>query len=223
MLAQILRPCIQLKFAYLTYLIAFLVLTSPSFAGSPIKVSLSNEMIKGLPAEAHCLKRVQSAFDEIEITDMPWKRIMISLEHGRSDLTPCVFKTAERETFLDFYGPIALIPIVLVSPEGRNYTFSDIQHLSGIFLRGTSLIKEYTTENMKITEASHIQNILDTLKKGRVDYSLMPQNFIAQRDIKGLNIQVIDEMPLYIGVSKDAVLSQYILDVLERRVEVIKR
>lgn len=196
--------------------------SSFSYAESPVKVSLSFEMLKGLPEDIHCLKRVESVFDTLEIEDVPWKRIMFSLKKGTADLTPCVFKTPAREEFIDFYGPIAALPIVMVSKEGRDLKFSQVSLLSGVFLRGTSLVKKYTNENMEIFETSNIQNILDILRKGRADYSLMPKNFVNARDMSGLTVSIIDYIPLYIGVSKQSLINPQILHMLSRKVDVIE-
>lgn len=190
-------------------------------AETPITVSLSYEMLNGLAKEAQCLARVQSALSPLKILDEPWKRIMQSLRTARADLTPCVFKTPEREEFIDFYGPIAALPIVLISREGEDVTLDDIETRAGVFLRGTSLIKRYTNPYMRIMETSHIASILDLVRNGRVDYSLMPQNFVAERDTSGLSVDVVDAMPLYIGVSKKSLLNAYILDRLERTVDVL--
>lgn len=190
-------------------------------AETPVTVSLSYEMLNGLAREARCLERVESALSPLKILDEPWKRIMQSLRTARADLTPCVFKTPEREEFIDFYGPIAALPIVLISRQDDPLTLDDIPTRSGAFLRGTSLIKRYTNPYMRIMETSHIASILNLVRNGRVDYSLMPQNFVAERDTSRLNVDIVDAVPLYIGVSKKSLLNTYILDQLERTVDVL--
>lgn len=188
-----------------TMLGASLLLPNPAFGSDePIKVALSYEMLNGLTEEAQCLERVETALDRIEVEDVPWLRIMLMLEHGKSDLTPCVFKTPKREEFIDFVGPIANLHIVMVSPEAQDYQLEDITNLRGIFLRGTSLIKEYTTPTMKVSEANGIDNLLKFLKSGRADYSLMPENFVKNRNIEGLEVKTIKTIPLYIGISKNS-------------------
>lgn len=188
-----------------TMLGASLLLPNPAFGSDePIKVALSYEMLNGLTKEAQCLERVETALDRIEVEDVPWLRIMLMLEHGKSDLTPCVFKTPKREEFIDFVGPIANLHIVMVSPEAQDYQLEDITNLRGIFLRGTSLIKEYTTPTMKVSEANGIDNLLKFLKSGRADYSLMPENFVKNRNIEGLEVKTIKTIPLYIGISKNS-------------------
>jgi len=190
-------------------------------AETPVTVSLSYEMLNGLASEAQCLERVQSALSPLNVLDEPWKRIMQSLRTARADLTPCVFKTPEREEFIDFYGPIAALPIVLISRQDDPLTLENIVMRSGAFLRGTSLIKRYTNPDMRIMETSHIKSILDLIRNGRVDYSLMPQNFVAERDTSGLSVDIVDAVPLYIGVSKKSMLKDYILKRLEQRVDVL--
>lgn len=184
-------------------LCASLLLPNPSFGSEkPIKVALSYEMLNGLTEEAQCLERVESVLDDLQIEDVPWLRIMLNLEHGKSDLTPCVFKTPKREDYIDFIGPIADLYIVMVSPDTKGYELADIGELRGIFLRGTSLIKEYTTPVMKVSEANGIDNLLKFLKSGRADYSLMPGNFVKNRNTDGLEVKTIKTIPLYIGISK---------------------
>lgn len=190
-------------------------------AEAPVTVSLSHEMLNGLAREAQCLERVQSALPSLKILDEPWKRIMQSLRTARADLTPCVFKTPQREEFIDFYGPIAALPIVLISRQDAPLTLEEIPAYSGAFLRGTSLIKRYTNPYMRIMETSHIASILDLVRNGRVDYSLMPQNFVAQRDTSRLSVDIVDAVPLYIGVSKKSLLNDYILKRLEQTVDVL--
>ncbi len=167
-----------------------------------LKIAVSLEMIKGLPQNARCLERVEEALPNLFIQDMPWKRIVQSLQSGQSDITPCIFKTHERETFLDLYGPIAMLPIILVRRNGQNIHLGNIKNYHGVFLRGTSLIKDYTNKSMRVSETSRIPNILELIRNGRADYSLMPGNFIEDRNTTGLIINVIDEIPLYIGISK---------------------
>jgi|GEM_PF-1915762 len=188
-----------------------------------VKVAVSLEMIKGLPQNARCLERVQETLPNLSIQDMPWKRIIQSLQSGRSDITPCIFKTPERETFLDLYGPIAMLPIILVRRNGQNIHLGNIKDFHGVFLRGTSLIKDYTNKSMRVSETSRIPNILELIRNGRADYSLMPGNFIEDRNTTDLNINVIDEIPLYIGISKKSPNKTVIWNQLSDHVPIASR
>lgn len=193
-------------------------------AASPkVKVAVSLEMIKGLPQNAHCLERVQETLPNLSIQDMPWKRIIQSLQSGQSDITPCIFKTPERETFLDLYGPIAMLPIILVRRNGQNIHLGNLKDYHGVFLRGTSLIKDYTNKSMRVSETSRIPNILQLIRNGRADYSLMPGNFIEDRNTTDLNINVIDEIPLYIGISKKSPQKTVIWNQLSDHVPIASR
>ncbi|WP_419799504.1 MAG: substrate-binding periplasmic protein [Terasakiella sp.] len=180
-------------------------------------------MIKGLPKDARCLERVQETLPNASILDMPWKRIIQSLQSGKSDITPCIFKTPERETFLDLYGPIAMLPIILVRRNAQNIHLGNIKNYHGVFLRGTSLIKDYTNKTMRVSETSRIPNILELIRNGRADYSLMPGNFIEDRNITDLNINVIDEIPLYIGISKKSPQKTVIWNQLSDHVPIASR
>ncbi|WP_188662285.1 transporter substrate-binding domain-containing protein [Terasakiella brassicae] len=180
-------------------------------------------MIKGLPQNARCLERVEETLHNVSVQDMPWKRIVESLKLGKSDITPCIFKTPERETFLDLYGPIAMLPVILVRRDGQDIHLGNIKDFHGVFLRGTSLIKDYTTKSMRVSETSHIRNILEIIRNGRADYSLMPGNFIEDRNTAGLSISVIDEIPLYIGISKKSPQKTLIWDQLSRNVAIVSR
>ncbi|GGF58284.1 hypothetical protein GCM10011332_09830 [Terasakiella brassicae] len=198
---------------------------NPAFSEdhSSLKVAVSFEMIKGLPQNARCLERVEETLHNVSVQDMPWKRIVESLKLGKSDITPCIFKTPERETFLDLYGPIAMLPVILVRRDGQDIHLGNIKDFHGVFLRGTSLIKDYTTKSMRVSETSHIRNILEIIRNGRADYSLMPGNFIEDRNTAGLSISVIDEIPLYIGISKKSPQKTLIWDQLSRNVAIVSR
>ncbi len=211
-----------MKLRAVTFLLA-LVLGSAgsigvSYADHDVVVSVSHQMLKGLPKDARCLQKIKNNFDHVEIRDEPWKRIMQSLETGKADLTPCIFKNAEREKFLEFYGPIAMLPIVLVSLETKDVRLDNIAKLSGAFHRGTSLLKTYTNDKMDVQQVSDIDTILTLIRSGRADYSIMPGNFFFARDTEGFSVTEVDYIPLYVGVSKKSETKDRILARLEEKV-----
>ena len=208
-----------MRFLIILFMITFLLAPPLRAEGPEIKVALSYDMINGLPDNAQCLERVRSVFPNLKIEDIPWKRIMLNLEYGYSDLTPCVFKTPAREKFTDLFGPIAYLPIIMVYSEYRDLALDDIKPLKGVFLRGTSLIKQYTRPEMQVLEVNHIENILEMIKRDRADYSLMPANFVTNRDTDGLRVKTIDHMALYIGVSKKSKRREEIMQTLQDEID----
>jgi len=186
----------------------------------PVNVALSYDMIKGLPKDARCLDRVRDVFPNLVVSDIPWKRIMLNLEYGKTDLTPCLFKTPKRAEFTDHFGPIASLRIIMVFQEHRDLNLEAISPLQGVFLRGTSLIKQYTTPGMKILEVNSIDTVLQMIKHDRADYTLMPENFVNDRDTDGLKVITVAHMPLYIGVSKKSPRNKEILQVLNQKIPI---
>ncbi|MDV7341101.1 TIGR02285 family protein [Terasakiella sp. A23] len=190
----------------------------PVLAADPVVVTVSHDMLKGLPRDARCLQKIQENFSEVLVKDEPWKRIIQSLETGKADLTPCIFKNAERETFLDFYGPIAVLPIVLISRQEKDVTLDQIKDLRGVFHLGTSLLEDYTDDTMQVQQVPNIDTIFSLIRSGRVDYSIIPSNFLFARETEGFSFTEIDYIPLYIGVSKKSVRKKQILAELKEKV-----
>ncbi|NVK20027.1 MAG: transporter substrate-binding domain-containing protein [Methylocystaceae bacterium] len=202
-------------------ILAFFILVTLPFvaraADLPVKVALSYETILGLPDDARCLDRVRDVFPNLIIENVPWKRIILNLEHGKTDLTPCLFQTPKRETFTDFFGPIAYLQIIMLFQNGQDLNLENISKLKGVFLRGTSLIKEYTTPDMATKEVNTINTVLQMIKLNRADYSLMPAHYINHRDTEGLTMKTVTQMPLYIGVSKKSPRNKEILQILSEK------
>jgi len=200
--------------------IAVLSYGNTSFAHDEkqITVTVSYEMLKGLPKDARCLQKIQNSFGNLIIKDYPWKRIVQTVKAGKADLTPCIFKNAEREKFLDLHGPIAVLPILLISSEANKVSLEDIHKRRGVFHLGTSLMKQYTNDNMVTQEVPNIDSIFGLIRTGRADYTILPGNFFFSRDTKGFSFVEVDYIPLYVGVSKKSTLRSFILSRLKERV-----
>jgi ABC-type amino acid transport substrate-binding protein len=62
--------------------------------------------------------------------DIPWTEVLYQIKSGKIDLIPCIAKTADRDTFLNFSVPYLSFPLVILTRKDAPFT-SGIEDLHG--------------------------------------------------------------------------------------------
>ena len=67
----------------------------------------------------------------LDIVPLPWKRVLALTENGELPLAMPLFRTAQRETFAKFTGPVHVSQSGLFVKKGREFPFASIDDLAG--------------------------------------------------------------------------------------------
>lgn len=86
--------------------------------------------LKGICADYATRIAAQSGLELHILADLPWSQVLERVRQGNIDLIPCIAKTAERETYLDFSVPYLTFPLVIVTSDNSPF-IGGIEELHG--------------------------------------------------------------------------------------------
>jgi polar amino acid transport system substrate-binding protein len=89
---------------------------------------------------------------KIEFIEAPFTRTLIDLENGKVDLCPRFSKTAEREEFAYFLGPISRVNkiVYFIVPKGQEKiikNYDDLKKYPVAIKRGTHYFEKFNKDN----------------------------------------------------------------------------
>ncbi len=156
---------------------------------------------------------------DISISALPWKRALLSIERGESQLGMPLFRTPERAQYALFTAPVHYSTTGLFVKKGREFRFDSVSDLSGKRLgynRGYALPEELDEAIKKGRlageEVSTTSQNIAKLMLGRIDVfaaNTINTQFVmretsAQKDIAQLPHPLSQKRPAYLVVSKSA-------------------
>jgi len=105
-----------------------------------------------------------------------WDVVQEKAKSGAIDVLVAAYKTAERETYMDYSIPYTVDPIVLVTKKGKNFKYSKWEDLigkKGVVTVGDSYgqdFDKFIKEKLSPTQAKTPEEAFTLLEKGQADY-----------------------------------------------------
>lgn len=172
----------------------------------------------------HARQLVEHAGCRMEFLTIPWKRTFVLIKNGEVDLITNISKTAERQEYLHYIGPIREEQMVLVVPRESNYPIDSLDNFKllpkpvGILIGshyGDEFTNKYNSEsNFRelISLSPRTQDNVKKLKFGRTSAFVMDRldfNYKSQRNdlFKELKLHsfIVNRNNVYFGFSKKSV------------------
>ena len=169
--------------------------------------------LKGLSADYTTQIAAKSGLKLHILANLPWPRVLESVQQGNIDLITCIAKTAKRETYLDFSVPYLTFPLVIVTHDNSPF-MGGIEDLHGKTLAMVSqtLTQEWLSRDGIDFSPLYVQSPLQGLKEvsfSRADAAienLAAANYlIHQNGLANLKIAAptpYDKYRLYMAVPK---------------------
>ena len=88
------------------------------------------DQLKGISADYIIQLAAQLGLKLRILADLTWTQVLERVQQGEIDLIPCIAKTTERETYLDFSVPYLTFPLVIVTRDNSPF-MGGIQDLHG--------------------------------------------------------------------------------------------
>jgi len=176
----------------------------------PYQYKDSNETVTGLDIEL--VQAIAYNIDhELTLVELPWKRHLKNVEHGRTDLAASASKTPEREAFAFFSEPYRSESVVMYvrKADTEKYQFNSLREIIGTdfilaVTRGYYYGEEYEALKDDPEFTKHIREVNDNqfaqrlLLKNRVDGFLEdPVAATVELREEGLLNKVSVHMPIY--------------------------
>ena len=122
-----------------------------------------------------------------------WDLVQQKARDGTVDVLVAAYKTAERETYMDYSIPYTIDPVVLVVKKGKAFTYNawdDLISKKGVVTTGDSYGQEFDNfikEKLNPVKVVTPDEAFALLNKGDVDYFVYAlysaQNFISQNKL----------------------------------------
>ena len=156
---------------------------------------------------------------DLKITALPWKRVFVYVKEGRSPLAMPLFRTAEREEFCLFTGPVHYSVTGIFVKKGKEFRFDNIGDLNGKrlgynrgFVIQDDLDKAIATGTVIAEEVRSIEQNFGKLMAGRIDVfsaNVVSTQYVMRdspfrNEISMLPKLLTDQRPAYLVVSKAA-------------------
>lgn len=116
---------------------------------------------------------------QVEYREAPFRRLQLMVQQGDVDFMLGLLKTRRREQSLEFVAP-AFPPerrlFLYLDPDHRIDRYSDLQGKSIGVLEGASYFTRFDQDTgLNKVPASHYENLLLMMQKGRVDVVIAPE------------------------------------------------
>ena len=150
----------------------------------------------------------------------PWNVVQEKARTGEIDAIVALYKTKEREEYLDYSIPYMTDPIVLFFASGKNFTYNSKEDLigkRGIATVGDSYgqeIDDFIVEaNLNMSRVATPQEAFHLLGEGKADYFIYSaysgRSIIKESNLSGFEESgVVSEELFYIGISKKSPLAK---------------
>jgi polar amino acid transport system substrate-binding protein len=180
----------------------------------PPMSSLEDGQLKGASVEIAKIV-ISSIPTEVRVTYAgPWNDVLNQAKEGKLDFVMGVFKTADRQAYLDFSIPYYSVPVSVCVKDGAAFPFTrwdDLMGRRGLMGIGESYGQDFdsfATEHLNITRMP-LKDCFTALVEGRADYLVVGQmagmtaswQYGVDDDVEFLDIPVTTQS-YHIAVSK---------------------
>lgn len=155
-----------------------------------------------------------------------WDTVQSKAKSGEVDVLVGAYKTAERETYLDYSVPYTVDPIVLYVKQGKNLKFTKWEDLigkKGVATIGDSYgqaFDDFIAAKLKITRVNTVNEAFQQIIGGQADYFVYAlyagEKAVAENKLEGKvkNLpKTVAEENFYMAISKKSPLARYLPEV----------
>lgn len=194
---------------------------------------LAEIILKKIGAEI-TLKKIGIEFDNKYVG--PWARVLLSVKKGEIDLIAGLYKTKEREAFLDYIPtPFMTNPAVIFVKKGKAFPFKKWEELKGrtgggiIGDKFEPTFDEFLLKNNDTIKIERVTSIVQNFKKliiGRIDF-ISYSKYVGLLVSKEMGIEnQIELLPepiysglFYLAIAKESRLTKYIPEINKKIIE----
>lgn len=150
----------------------------------------------------------------IELYPCPWVRCLKLIETGQADIIDDLFKTRDREAFIQYLSPHFAVQTAgfrFYSQHKKISSFDDLDGLVIGHLRGYKHFAEFDdATNFTKVPVLDLKIMVSLMVNNRIDVFIAPPSFDIEHiqafdpngKIKKQDFDYIVDMPLYLGISK---------------------
>ncbi|MDD4901098.1 MAG: transporter substrate-binding domain-containing protein [Patescibacteria group bacterium] len=163
-----------------------------------------------------------------------WDEVQQKAKDGRVDVLVAAYKTAERETYMDYSIAYTQDPIAIYVKKGANFPYSvwgDLAGKKGVLTIGDSYgqsLDDYIKEQLTTVRVNTTNEAFEMLKQGQADYFIYAL-YSGEKSLAENNLaNEIEILPIYaasedffLTISKKSPLVEY-LPALNARIEQYK-
>lgn len=154
-----------------------------------------------------------------------WDVVQEKAKQWSIDIIVALYKTKEREQYLEYSIAYTQDPIVLFFSGGTSFVYTGKENLlgkKGVATIGDSYgqeIDDYiVSAKLNMTRAATPEAAFKMLKNGKADYFIYSlyagKKVIEQKSLKGIQeSSVVSSQPFYIGISKKSPYVKYIKEI----------
>ncbi len=187
------------------------------------------DQLKGISADYIIQLAAQLGLKLRILADLTWTQVLERVQQGEIDLIPCIAKTTERKTYLDFSVPYLTFPLVIVTRDNSPF-MGGIQDLHGktLAMVRQTLAQEWLSRDGIDFSPLYVQSPLQGLEAvsfSRADAAIenlaAATYLIHQNGLTNLKIAAptpYDNYRLYMAVPKR---HQEFLTILNKALEAI--
>ena len=204
---------------------------------APMANAYAKETDKGLEGPSvDLIKMLFSDYDiEIKPIALPWPRVLEYIKTGEIDAVAPIFYTSERAKFIEYSIPFDAHETKVLVRRKHAFDFNiweDLIGRSGAIVRQRSegeAFDKFAAEHLKLIKVNSLDQILNMLVSGRIDYGIdkMYDIMIRSKHL-GLSGQ-IEVLPRpvainqnYIGFSKKSPFTSYLPEINEKIIQLKK-
>lgn len=157
-----------------------------------------------------------------------WDLVQDKARTGDIDVIVAAYKTAERETYMDYSAPYTIDPVSIFVKKGEAFTFetwSDLINKQGVVTKGDSYGQDFDNfikDSLSVTIVDTPNEAFDMLMNNQADYVVyalysgeaLIQNESLEDQIEILPSYVASEN-FYMTISKKSNLVQYLPQINE--------
>ncbi|NMP31695.1 transporter substrate-binding domain-containing protein [Thalassotalea sp. M1531] len=150
----------------------------------------------------------------IELYPCPWVRCLKLIETGQADIIDDLFKTRDREEFIQYLSPhftVQKAGFRFYSLSKKIKSFADLDGLIIAHLRGYKHFEKFDqATNFTKVPVLDLEIMVNLMMSNRIDVFIAPPSFDIKHiepfdpdeKIKKQEFDYIVDMPLYLGISK---------------------
>lgn len=170
--------------------------------------------------------KIESKYDGL------WDEVQAKAKSGEADMLVAAYKTAERETYMDYSNEYTIDPISLFVKKGKSFKYDkwdDLVGKKGIATVGDSYGQEFDDfikSKLNVTRVNTVDEAFAALENGTADYFIYAfysgEKAISDKNLKD-KVEILPknvaEEKFYITISKKSDLAKYlpqINDLIEK-------
>ncbi|MFA5023985.1 MAG: transporter substrate-binding domain-containing protein [Patescibacteria group bacterium] len=153
----------------------------------------------------------------------PWDIVQEKAQGGTVDVLVAAYKTAYRETYMDYSIPYTVDPVVLVVKKGKAFPYEkweDLVSKKGIVTSGDSYGQEFDNfiaTKLNVVKVGTPQEAFAALDKGEVDYFVYALYSVQGYIYKNKLADQVEILPKYVStenfyltISKKSPFNKYL-------------